>query len=251
MYSDTNTIIRPRYSGPVFQIEDGTRYGNRKAWGGSQLTNIQIDPATPGLTAINLVGGNGSEVRNITSSRGAYPLEYGIRVVDGRDHDGQYSTFDRIRFTDVKHGVEWLKNCPDCVITNSMFYGQNIRGSTGLKARGRNLTVYESHFQFYDRGIDVDTKEFELYGGSWENNHGANPWAEYAVRIGPAAEEVTFRSLSIANLSSIINKRVFDLSPEAKRYTFEYLSGHVGPSDVPVGFEHHFVWHNDIAPGDD
>ncbi len=125
MYSKTYTI-RPRYSNaPVFQLEDGVRYGPRKAWGGAELAGFQIDPQTEGLTAINVVGGNGSEVRNISSAMGRYPLEYGIRVVDGRDHDGQYSTFDRVRLTRVRNAVVWGKNAPDCIVSRGMFYGDD------------------------------------------------------------------------------------------------------------------------------
>ena len=243
MYSKTYTI-RPRYSNaPVFQLEDGVRYGPRKAWGGAELAGFQIDPQTEGLTAINVVGGNGSEVRNISSAMGRYPLEYGIRVVDGRDHDGQYSTFDRVRLTRVRNAVVWGKNAPDCIVSRGMFYGDDTPESKGLHAYGNNLTVSETHFQFYGQGLDLNAKELEVNGGSWENRSGRALFGDYAVRVGPNAEDVTVRSLSLANFSSV--DRVFQLDPAARRYTFEYLSGHVNKSHVPAGFESHFVWHQE------
>jgi hypothetical protein len=242
MYSKSATRIRPRYSGaPVFRLEAGDAYGGFKAWGGSAIHGFQINAQTEGLGAIDLVGGNDSLVTNITSTIGAYPLEYGIRAQEGRDHDGQYSEFHRIKLPNVRNGVVWNKNCPDCHVKYSTFYGRDLANSRGVHVKGRNLTLTETSVQFFKQGFFVDAWEFEVNGGQWENHSGEALWADYAFKVGPGVQDMTVRSLSMANFSTVAT--VFVLDPAAKDYTFEYLSGHVSPKDVPPGFEDHFVWH--------
>jgi hypothetical protein len=241
MYSQTPNIT-PHFSGPVFTFTDGVDFGSRKAWGGSTLENVQVNPQTEGLMLINGEGGNGSEIRNVSSSMGKHPIWTGISVAAGREHDFQYSTLDRVRLTRVIHAVDWYKNAPDCIISRSMFYGGDIPESTSLRAFGRNLTVQETSFQFVAKGPLVDTLEFEMHGGQWENRSGGSQFADYAFKVGPNTRDMTVRSLSLANFGSLIGP-VFYLSPNAADYTFEYLSGHVGPQHVPSGFEDHFVWH--------
>jgi hypothetical protein len=232
---------------PIFTFTDGVDFGSRKAWGGAALRDVQVDPQTEGHTLIDLVGGNGSDIRNVSSAMGRYPLEFGIVTANGREHDGQYSTFDRVRLTRVIHAVEWTKNCPDCVISNSMFYGdrseERREETTSLVAEGKNLTVRETSWQFVAKGPQINTLEFESHGGQWENGSGESVFADYAFSVGPNVEDMTVRSLSMANFESLRDRRVFDLDPAASGYTFEYLSGHVNRSHVPAGFEDHFVWH--------
>lgn len=244
MYRVGHTTVAPTFSNdPVFIIEDGLVNGKKEAWGGSQLWDIQIDANTPGLTAISMVGGNGSDVRNVMSSYGTHPLEYGLRVQQGRQADGQYSDYTRLRFTRVRHGFTFFKNAPDSNLHQCMAYGADLVGSTGLDVRkgSNNLEVSQSHFQFLDKPIVLDSSEVEITGGSIENRSHQQQWATAAFTLGPNAKDITVRSLSIANLTSWA--KVFDLDPAARRYTFEYLSGHVDASDVPAGMGDHFVWH--------
>ena len=243
LYDKTWTRVTPQYSNDaVFVIDDG-KPDKRQPWGASQLDGFQIDAQTPGLTAVSLIGGNGSEVNNVTSTHGKYPLEYGLLVDQGRPHDGQYSTFNRLRFTRVKHAFSMLKSAPDCSLVDSMGYCGDITGSTGLDIRSgsNNWTIDRLSCQFVDMGYTIDSKENLITGGQWENRSGQPQWASYAFKVGPSCRDLTVRSMSFANLSSI--DRVFVLDAAARDYTFEYLSGHVQARDVPPGGDPHFVWH--------
>lgn len=125
-----------------------------------------------------------------------------------------------------------------------MFYMGSIRGSTGLRVHGNNLQIDRTHFQFVDEGLYVNSKEVKINFGSWENKSGDKPWASFGFGVGPDCEDLTVRSLSLANFSSLGGgENVFDLNPRATRYTFEYLSGGIRPRHVPKGYEPHFKWH--------
>ena len=257
MYRDSRTRIVPNYSNdPVFLIDDGKAAGKRDAWGSSQLWNFQVDSNTPGLALIKMTGGNGSDIRNIMQAKGQHPLEHGVLIDGGRidSGDGQYTIYDRVRVTRSKHGFTARKGAPDSRIRDSMFYCGNIRGSTGVWLQKGSGTGYEGasrpnnfefqsvDVQFVDQGWIIDSREIEVMNGSWENRHGDAPWAQSVIKLGPDARDVTFRNYSIANLSSLVDRTVFDIDPNAQEYVFEYLTGHVKPRDVPPGLDTHFRW---------
>lgn len=251
MFGDSRTRVNPQFSGPVFIVDDGTMYNDKKAWGGSGIYNIQISPRRSGVTMLQLQGGNGSEFRNLMSSKGSHALEAGVLIDEGRTDsgDGQYSTFDRVRMSRAHLGLGIYRGAPDCDFRHCMFYGtanENSRGmqiqkGAGGDQRPANYEFWNCHFQFQGKGLDIDTIEVEINGGSWENRTGASKYAPYAIRLGPNARDVTVRSLSMANLESL--HTCFVLDPAATEYTFEYLSGHVSKDEVPAGYENHFVWH--------
>lgn len=254
MFDQARTRIKPQFSGPVFIFDDGIPGENvGEAWGGSQLWDWGIDHDREGVTAIHMIGGNNSDIRNVMTSSKT-PLEYGVIVDEGRLYsgDGQYTNYERLKFTRVATGVEMLRGSPDSEYRNCMFYGSSKatdRGvvlqkgaGNGSRTKPNNIEFYGCHVQFTGQGWFIDSREITVQGGSWENRQGKGPYAPWAICLGPNARDVTFRDYSIANLTSLLD--VFVLDPGAKRYTFDLLTGHVSPEYVPAGLEQHFRWHS-------
>lgn len=233
------TLLVPTFSHDAQLVQDNRSGGRFEAWGAGRIGNLTVKnkQGHPGLSVISVVGGNHSLVHDIFQQGRRY--EYGLRIVEGRVHDAQYSVYERLNFYGATFPLYIGRNVPDISFHECMFYGKQKGGtsapepgSVAVTVKSNSVRFYECENQFTDVGWDIDANHCYISGGAWEAYSGwPNGAATTAFRFGPNAEDVTVIGHSFANLWEAKDRIVAD--PGARYISFKgcmrLRPGHVRP----------------------
>jgi hypothetical protein len=202
------TRLVPKFSEAAQFVQDNRTGSSFEAWGAGEFSRLvgKNKDRRPGMRLLDVIGGNHSLVQELYAQGNDY--EYGVRIVEGRVHDAQYSHYVRLGIWGAKYPIHIGRNVPDIDFWQCTTYGTQKGGSSAPEPGSINVYVgsnsvrfYEHENQFTNVGWYINGSECHISGGAWEAYSGwSKGAAETAFKLGSRAEYLSVVGHSFANL---------------------------------------------------